>query len=261
MTALPAHMEMGTGAALVFLHGIGGDKTSFQHQLPAFAGAWRAISWDMPGYGESPLEEDMSFEMLSRSLAALLDHLDVDQAHIVGHSMGGMVAQQFVADFPDRVQAQVLSATSPAFGKPGGAWQKQFLAERLAPLDRGLTPADFADELMAGMFGDFKSSDRQAEAAASMKRLKSDTYRAALNCLVTFDRRAALAAISCPTLCLAGEKDGAAPPAVMEKMASKISGAEYQCISSVGHLANFERADLFNAAIERFLSQTSAKEA
>ena len=92
MTELPSYQEQGSGPALIFLHGIGGDRCSFDAQLPHFADRFRSIAWDMPGYGDSPLRAEMTFELLAGSLARLLDHLREDRAIVVGHSMGGMVA-------------------------------------------------------------------------------------------------------------------------------------------------------------------------
>ena len=151
----PAYLESGTGQPMIFLHGIGGDKHSFDDQIPHFAETYRVISWDMPGYGDSELPDEMTFPVLADCLARMMDNLDIPSAIIVGHSMGGMVAQEFVRHYPERVDLLILSGTSPAFGKPGGDWQKTFLDARLAPLDQGQTPADFAEELVIGMLGDF----------------------------------------------------------------------------------------------------------
>lgn len=254
MTTVPAFKEQGDGPLLLFLHGIGGNQDSFDAQLPHFAGKYMAVAWDMPGYGATPLpDEPLTFELLADAAAAVIDALAVDQAHVVGHSMGGMVAQTLVKRHPERIASLVLSGTSPAFGKPGGDWQAQFLAARLKPLDQGKTPADFAEALVDGMWGDNDDPAAKARAAGSMKALSADSYRAALKCIVTFDERENLPHIACPTLCLAGEKDTNAAPAVMEKMAAKIPGARYHCMPGVGHLANVERPDLFNAAIDDFL--------
>jgi len=255
MTTVPAFIEQGSGEALIFLHGIGGGADNFTASLDYFQGRYRAISWDMPGYGRSSLDEKMTFPMLARSLLAIFDQEDIEKAILVGHSMGGMVAQEFVAMFPERVQALVLAGTSPAFGKPGGDWQQQFLDARLAPLDQGKTPADFAGPLVDSMLGDFKTPKVVAKARTSMDTLASDTYRAALHCIITFDQLANLGSIVVPTLCLAGEKDNNAPPAVVEKMAQKINGADYWNIARVGHLMNIERTDLFNNAIDDFLKR------
>jgi len=255
---LPSYKSEGEGPLLLFLHGIGGNRHSFDDQLPDFADRWRCVAWDMPGYGGSPLPDKLTFPMMADALANLMAHLNETTAVVVGHSMGGMVAQEFVAQHPDEVRALVLSATSPAFGKPGGDWQKEFLAARLAPLDQGKTPADFADELVAGMFGDKRDPAAMKRAVACMAALPAATYRAALTCIVGFDRRDALGRIDCPTLCLAADKDTNAPPVVLEKMAQKIPNGRYVCMPGLGHLANFEEPAAFNDIVRDFLLREAA---
>ena len=93
---------------LVFLHGIGGAARAWHGQLDFFKHRYRAIAWDMPGYGDSPPLEPMTFPALADSLVALLDARSIERAVVVGHSMGGMVAQELVARMPDRVAALVL---------------------------------------------------------------------------------------------------------------------------------------------------------
>ena len=256
MIPVPAFEERGRGArALVFLHGIGGNRHSFDVELASFADSaeWRAIAWDMPGYGSSAPALPMTFATLCDSLVALLDHLGVDRAVVVGHSMGGMVAQELVARRADRVAALALVATSPAFGTPGGEWQREFLRQRLAPLDAGKTPADIAPALVRGMFGDDPDPRAIARAVDCMAAVPVATYRAALHCLVGFDRREDLGKIRCPTLVLAAERDRVAAPSLMERMAAAIPGARYACLPGVGHLANMERPELFGRALREFL--------
>ena len=93
----------------------------------------------------------------------------------------------------------------------------------------------------------------RAQAAALMSKVPADSYRAALSAIVSFNRLADLGAIRVPTLCLAGEGDLNAPPAVVEKMASRIPGAQYECLPGVGHIANIEQPALFNDAVLAFL--------
>jgi pimeloyl-ACP methyl ester carboxylesterase len=255
VTTIPACVERGRGSrTLVFLHGIGGNHRAFHEQLEHFAASARAMAWDMPGYGASAPLDPMTFPGLAQALVALLDERIVERAVVVGHSMGGMVAQELVASFPDRVAALVLFATSPAFGASGSDWQRQFLADRLRPLDEGKTPADLAPALVAGIVGDEPDRQGVARAVECMSAIKPDAYRAALHCLVTFDRRDCLGRIRCPTLALAGERDRVAAPAVVERMAQAIPGATYQVIPGVGHLANLERPEAFNAVLEGFLA-------
>ncbi|MBT3536409.1 MAG: alpha/beta hydrolase [Rhodospirillaceae bacterium] len=257
MNDIPAFTSQGDGPVLLFLHGIGGNRQSFDSQLPAFADQWRAVSWDMPGYGDSAPLAEMTFENLAHSVADLLDHLEAPSSAIVGHSMGGMVAQEFMVHYPDRAAALVLSATSPSFGKPGGEWQEWFLGQRLAPLDRGLSPADFANELVPNLMAENPSDAAVSAAMASMSALSSETYRAALHCLVRFNQRAKLRDIACPTLALAGEHDEAAPASMMEKMSGYIPDCRYHCLPGVGHLANLENPDNFNQAIRGFLDEVA----
>jgi len=253
MTPLPACAERGEGArTVVFLHGIGADHRVFDDQLETFAKGGRALAWDMPGYGDSPPLAAMTFEGLAEALRALLDERRVERGVIVGHSMGGMIAQELAARHPERVAALALVATSAAFGGDG-EWQRRFLADRLRPLDEGKTPADIAPALVRGMIGDDPDPRAIDRAVACMSSVPAKTYRAALHALVTFDRRASLAAIRCPTLVLAGERDRVASPAVMQRMAEAISGARYRMLAGVGHLANLERPAAFDAALAEFL--------
>ncbi len=258
MSAVPHHIERGAGPAVVFLHGIGGDAESWRAELEALAGDYRAIALDMPGYGASPPLAEMNFPALADALEALLDALDISRAHLVGHSIGGMVAQEFAATFPARVASLVLYATSPAFGKPDGDWQRDFLAARLAPLDAGRTMAELAPSIVAGLVGDAPDPDGVARATAAMARVPEDTYCAAMQCLVTFDRRDALPDLAVPVLVLAGAADDNAPPRMMERMAARIPGAEFQIIAGAGHLAHFERPAAFRAAVGGFLDGVAA---
>jgi pimeloyl-ACP methyl ester carboxylesterase len=88
-----------------------------------------------------------------------------------------------------------------------------------------------------------------------MARVPGATYRKALHALVRFDRRGALASIRMPTLVIAGERDANAPPAVMEKMAARIAGAEYRALAGCGHLANLERPRAFNELVLAWLGR------
>ena len=258
MTVPVHHREAGGGAPVVFLHGVGGDSASWAPQIDAFSGDFRAIAWDMPGYGGSPALERMTFPALADSLLGLLDRLGLDRVHLIGHSMGGMVAQEFAASRPERVRTLVLSATSPAFGRPDGDFQKRFVEARIAPLENGMTMADLADEMVETMLGPSADAEGVAIARRSMAAVPEATYRAAIACLVTFDRRDALSGYTMPVLVLAGETDSNAPAPMMEKMAGRIPGADYVCMPGTGHLGNLEDPEAFNEAVGSFLGRWRA---
>lgn len=255
---IPHHIEAGKGEkSMVFLHGLGGNCHSFDAQLDYFAKhGWRAISWDMPGYGASAPLAEMTWTTLAEAVIRLLDHLKLDSTILLGHSMGGMVAQVVAITYPERVRGLILSATSDVFGSADGKFQETFLAERLAPLEAGKTPADIAPETAPAMFADFKTEAAVKAAIASTSAISTETYKAALKCLVTFNRRDDLAKIKCQTMLLAGEKDTVMPPKGMKRMAERLAHPVYREILGVGHLGNLERPDAFNARVSQFLFET-----
>ena len=256
----PACTEVGLPhqPAVVFLHGVGGGRHGWAAQQAHVAQlGWRSLAWDMPGYGDSPMIDPYDFAHLARALWQMLDAAHIQQAVLVGHSMGAMVALQAWTQAPERIRAMVLAASSPAFGHSGGDFQQQFLAQRLAPLESGKTMADIADRLIPSMVapGSIDPAMKPALALAreGMAAIAPDTYRAALRALVQFEQRAALPTIAVPVLCLAAEHDRTAPPAVMALMAQKIPGARYACLAGAGHLLQYEQAEAFNAELEKFL--------
>lgn len=253
--AIPAYLTRGEGEPTVFLlHGIGGGKAYWAPQLDSLAAAgYRAVAWDMPGYGDSRLIEPYTLAELARALERLIERIAPKRPVLLGHSMGGMVVLEAWAWFPHRIAGLVLSGTSPAFGKPDGSWQQEFLRQRLGPLDNGMGMADLAPRLVSGMVAPDADPAAVEFAAKIMSAVPAATYRAALHALMSFDRRALLPTICVPTLALAGEVDPNAPPAVMQRMAEKIPGALYECLPRVGHLASVERPAPFNESVARFL--------
>ena len=253
--AIPAYSSQGNGQTTVFLlHGIGGGKEYWALQLDVLARAgYRAVAWDMPGYGQSESVQPYTLSVLAKSLELLIDHVAPRRAMLLGHSMGGMVALEALALFPGKIAGAILSCTSPAFGKSDGAWQQGFLRQRLAPLDAGQGMSDIAPGLVRGMVAANADPAAVRRAIDIMSAVPPATYRVALHALMNFDRRALLPAISVPTLALAGEVDPNAPPTVMQKMAEKIPDGKYECLPQTGHLASLEQPEAFNEAVLRFL--------
>lgn len=254
MTAVPAFTTLGGGPTVLMLHGIGGGHLAFAPQVETLASSgYRAVAWDMPGYGHSAPIEPYTFKGLAQSCIQLIEALQCDRVTLLGHSMGGMVAQEVVARRPDLVSRLVLCGTSPSFGKPDGEWQREFIARRTAPLDAGQSMADLAQTLVPQMIGPGSLPEGVRLATHCMGLVPAATYRRALECIVTFDRRANLPNIRVPTLLLAGEHDRNAPPAVMKKMADAIVHGTFIEMKGIGHLQNLEAPDEFDALLLNFL--------
>ena len=242
---------------LVFLHGIGGAARAFRPQLAYFGDRYRAMAWDMPGYGGSAPPPVTSIATFATALRDFLKGCGAHKPILVGHSIGGMIVQQLLATDPTAASAVVLAQTSPAFGKSDGDWQKAFIAARLGPLDRGETMQSLAPSLVSELVGDTPDPQGMVLARETMAAVPEATYRATMLALMGFDLRAALGQIAIPTLVLSGSKDNNAPAPMMAKMATFIPAARYVELDCVGHLAGLERPAAFNAAIDDFL--TNAK--
>ena len=238
---------------LVFLHGIGGAARAWRGQLETFSDRYRAMAWDMPGYGGSAPLPSVSIAALADALQDFLQQVGATKPILVGHSIGGMIVQQLLVKSPHIAGAVVLAQTSPAFGKPDGDWQKSFIDARLGPLDRGETLATLAPTLVKELVGDDPDVSGMEIARDCMACVPDTTYRATMLALMGFDLRNALKKIAVPTLVLSGSKDNNAPAPMMAKMASYIPSATFVELDGVGHLANLERPGAFNAALDSFL--------
>lgn len=261
---IPKFTTLGSGPTVLMLHGIGGGHVAFAPQVETLANAgYRAVAWDMPGYGHSAPIEPYTFKGLAQSCIDLVDALQCEHVVLLGHSMGGMVAQEVVARWPARVSRLVLCGTSAAFGKrtdgrSADAWAQQFIAQRTAPLDAGQSMADVAQKLVPQMVGPGALPEGLRLAEHCMAGVPAATYRRALDCLVTFDRQSALGRIGVPTLLVGGEFDRVAAPAVMQQMAQAIAHAHYAELKGIGHLMNLEAPEEFDGLLLDFLAQTRA---
>lgn len=255
---IPDHSVSGTGDITVFLlHGAFGAKEYWLRQIEALTGAgFRVVAWDAPGYGVSPLPVDFSVEAAARAAEALIRAEGTAQNVVLGHSMGGMIAQRCYSYCPELIDGLVLSATSAAFGKSDGDWQQEFVNARVAPLDKGMTLPQLAPKMIGAMIAPGMKGEDIDRVIRVVSLMREETFRAAVYAITQFEGRDILPLIDVPTLCVSGGHDlAAAPPKVMERMASKITGAEYLCMEHVGHFGWAEDADGFNTVLIDFLNR------
>lgn len=245
-------------SSLVFLHGVGGGHHSWDDQLPFFAAqGYGAHAWDQPGYGHSATVEPYDLEQVSASLARLIGALDDGPVVLVGHSMGGFVAQETYARYPSLVKGLALCFTSAAFGGGSGEFARNFIDSRIRPLDEGQSMAQIAAAVMPAMRGSRAEPGGLARAERIMAEIPPQTYRKAVRLLTTFDRRENLPRIAVPTLLIAGTDDAVAPAALMQRMAQKIPAASWALLEGCGHLGQLDQPAAFNAALLEFLKARS----
>lgn len=237
---------------VVLLHGLGGSRISWEPQLAGLAHDHLVVAWDLPGYGAAPPPPDgrLTFPWLADAVAEFVDEVAVAGApvHLAGISFGGMIAQYAAAAHAARFASLTLLSTSPKFGLDGtspDAWR----AARLAPLDAGLEPVDFADAVLGHLAGPDITAEALAGQRAAMARITGEALRRSIDCLITHDSRELLGRITAPTLCLVGELDDETPEAYAQAVASGIAGAELRVVPGAGHLLNAEAPEVVNAAI------------
>ena len=247
------------GPPVLCLHGIGGDRTSFADQLGQLGGR-RVIAWDMPGYGGSDPLMQMDFAALSRAVVALLDALGIATVHLVGQSIGGMIAQEVAIRSSDRVASLGLIATTPAFGGRDDSFRQAFVAARLGPLDAGADMATLAQQAIPAIIGPAASAEMRQLAIAAMGRIDETAFRQVVSCLVTFNRRADQHRISQPCCLIAGSHDTNSPARVMAKMADGLANATFHIVDQAGHLVNSESPAMVNEILTAFFNRVENKQ-
>lgn len=251
-----AYDKQGSGPLVVFLHGIGGNRTNWEGQLDYFGKRFCAVSWDARGYGASDdPPQTLKFSDFADDLVRLLDALKAQRAHLVGLSMGGMIIQDFYGRYPERVATLSLVDTSSGFGGVPEEVRRDFLARRLDPLERGLTPADIAPNVVEVLVAKSAPAAVREQLRASLAALRKEPYKQALHAIITTDFRPVLPRITVPTLVIVGEEDQVTPPSASEFLVKNITGASLVKIPGAGHLTNIEKPEVFNSALETFLNQ------
>jgi 3-oxoadipate enol-lactonase len=234
----------------VFLHGLGGDRFSWEPQLPALADIRRCYAWDLPGYGASTgiIESLPALAELAAQWIAQLSDRPVD---VVGLSFGGMVAQHLTLNHPRLVRTLALLATSPAFGIDGVTTAEAWLATRLTPIHDRRPPVDRIATIVDGMVGPDCSAEVRASIVASMHAVPPQSLAAACRALVQHDTRERLHRITVPTLVMVGSEDTETPPSYAAQLATRIPAATFRVVPGVGHIVNLEAPDVVNGELRK----------
>jgi len=268
MTAIPfrkisgppdiAVAEAGEGPLLVFMHGIGGNRTNWTEQIEAFAArGFRAVSWDARGYGDSDdYDGPLEFTDFSRDLARLLDYYGVEKAHLCGLSMGGRIAQDFHALYPERVATLILVATFAGQSNFSPVERERFISLRLKPLaEEGKEPEDIAPIVASTLSGPDATEAQYERLVASMAALHKQSYMKTVRATSMFERTAELESIKVPTLLIYGDGDSLTTPKIGRGLHERIAGSEFVIVPRAGHLVNLEKPVEFDAALRPFLAK------
>ncbi|HEY6003172.1 MAG TPA: 3-oxoadipate enol-lactonase [Anaeromyxobacter sp.] len=239
------------GPVLVLSHSLGTDHRLWDPQLPALAGRFRVLRYDLRGHGASSVSPaPFDVAALGRDVLSLLDRLGAAQFSFCGLSLGGMIGMWLGVNAPGRIRRLVLANTSARLAPPGG-WDA-----RIAAVEKGGMIA-VAGAVLERWFTPGFRAERPAEVERIRAMLLATPpagYAGACAAIRDMDQRSTLPAIRAPVLVVAGSADPATPPADGRFLAQAIPGARYVELPAA-HLSNVEAAEPFTRAVTRFLSE------
>lgn len=242
--------ESGGGEAvpIVFLHGVGSDKSVWRPQLDHFGQRRRAIALDYPGYGESAARPGVGRDGFAAAIVETMDALGIGQAHVCGLSLGGVIAIALHHLAPERCASLILSDSFAVHPDGSGIYERSVAAARgpgMRALAEARTPA---------LLGAAAGAEIVDELVETMARIDAEAFVQGAEAVWLADQRDRARSVDRPTLVLVGDEDRVTPPGLSSELAALIPGARLEVITGAGHIANLEQPVEFNAAINRFLT-------
>jgi pimeloyl-ACP methyl ester carboxylesterase len=223
--------QVGEGQNLVLLHGLAGSGDWWTHNQPALTSACRVTTIDLPGFGSSHPEARLILDEVPDQVAMLMRELGIEHAHLMGHSMGGLVAGALAADHPDRIDRLVLVDAGFLAFDPN-------LRHRVTGLLRTLPWT--SPSLMPVLLRDMARSGPIRMAAATGELMRKDW-------------RDKLPAISAPTLVIWGEHDRVCRLSIGKQIAASVPNARLVVIDGAGHNPMWEKPAEFDREVLAFL--------
>ena len=248
-----AYEVAGAGpTSIVFCHGMGGSHAVWFQQVPFFADRYRVITWDARGFGSSSdTAAESGIPASVRDLGALLDHLDVTAAHLVGQSMGGWTSLGFALSHAERVRTLTLANSVAGVDLP--AWHSFRQSTPSAPPPRilgrhpalgpGIQSSDVTKAFLYQQLGGSAYGGVGNAPAHVQQSLATTAWD--LDAVAAFDR---------PVLVIASSADGLFPPSLLAGVAGRFPAARSVVIDGAGHSAYFEQPDAWNTALDSFLT-------
>lgn len=259
--------ETGTGAPIIFVHEFAGDYRSWESQVRYFARRYRCITYNARGFPPSETPDDVekySQERARDDIAAVLDHLRIDRAHVVGLSMGGFATLHFGLRYPERALSLVVGGCGYG-AAPERREQFQQESEQTAQMIEREGSVGFAERYAVGAARvQFQNKDPRGWAEFRDQLAERPTEGSALTMRGVQKRRPSLwdlqdqmRALTVPTLIVTGDEDEPClEPGLLMKRAISTSGLVV--IPKSGHTINLEEPDAFNRCVQDFLTAVDA---
>jgi 3-oxoadipate enol-lactonase len=252
-----AYELRGAGAPIVMIHGAQGDQTMFAGLASAFAERYQVLTFDQRGSGLSD-KPDMPYTiaMLADDTAALMDHLGIATAHIVGVSMGGTIAQEFALRHPRKVRSLVLGCTtaggSHAVRLGGSALASAYSPQPMTAEERGKALAEAA--FTKGYLAKHPEIIASMIEARRQRPIDSTAFTHRMKAVVDHDAYDRLPQIQAPTLVITGKDDALIASDNSRIIAERIKGAKLVVLEPAGHCFWMEQPEQSRDAISGFIA-------
>jgi 3-oxoadipate enol-lactonase len=244
---------------VVLVNGLADDLTTWDFQMPALLEAgYRVLRFDNRGIGQSGAPAGpYTTQLFAQDTKALVDHLGITDFHLLGVSMGGMIAQEYAIAHGGDLRSLTLACT---YAEPGPFCSRMFrLWEELAP-EKGVPFVMREVALWAFTVPFFEEREEELlefEAAMATMDQPVEAYLAQLHSIQHHDATDRLGALTVPTLVLAGEEDILIPVRLSRALHELIPGARWATVPG-GHACLWEHPEPFNEAVVSFLSSVGA---
>ncbi|VXC64808.1 3-oxoadipate enol-lactonase [Burkholderia sp. 8Y] len=245
----------GGGPWLTFIHQLGGDLSVWDQMAGYFRDDFTVLRYDLRGHGETAVSPDaFSVDTLADDLAELLDKLGAPTTHVVGLSLGGMVAQKFAINHADKVDSLTV-AGAPAFIREEA--RPTFL-QRAASVRQDGIESILESTLERWFTEGFRRAHPEVieQIGETIARTPTEGFARAAEALSRFDARNQLAPVEKRTLVVAGEHDNGTPHAESRLIADTVPGAQFELLDAA-HLSPVEASQRFCALLDAFLRQAA----
>jgi 3-oxoadipate enol-lactonase len=248
--------EAGSGEAppIVFLHGVGSDKSVWHPQLAHFGRQRRAIAFDYPGYGDSDrAPEDTSRDDYAAAILSAMTELGMERAHICGLSLGGVVAIAMHHAAPERCASLILADSFAVHPDGRAIYERSLAGSRDLPA--------MAEARVDVLLAQPADPAVRREVIETMSGIDPAAYRIGAEAVWLADQREPAQDIRVPALVLVGDQDLITPVELSNQLVDLIPDAQMRVIAGAGHLTNLERPLEFNQAVEQFIAEVDRQRA
>jgi pimeloyl-ACP methyl ester carboxylesterase len=248
------------GEPLVLVHGYTGDITDWRHQLPEFSKTHRVLIMDHRGHGRSqapPDRSSYSMRQMADDVEALIALAGFERYHLLGHSMGGAIAQEIALRRPGRLLSLTLHDTSHRFDVVRSEVVRTFIEQRNRMAEEQGMAAIVALPALAPP-PPHMPRERTAEMDARLARMSVDAYIGAWQGIDSWEGATDRARqIAAPTMVIYGELDAQPLIEAALFLAAEIPGAVLEVVPEAAHAPQYERPEIFNAALRRHLDRNA----